>query len=87
MRKIVTLLAALTISACAAQEKPQLVADPSIIPAFPPPAVSLGRAIIDRPMQAELYCLMATGQPTAPSCPGTGSPDAANNVTWTAPKP
>ena len=69
MTKTFAILAFLLMtSACAGREKPQLVADPALIPAFPAAPVRVD-APLPRPMLPQIKCLQETG---APSCPGAG---------------
>lgn len=75
---------ALMMSACTAPGKqpPQLVPDPSIIPAFPPAPVDLSRPV-GQPIQAWLDCLQRAGWQ---SCRGTISSPAAPKPMAGAPK-
>jgi hypothetical protein len=83
MRKCATLLLTLMICGCAGQEKrPQLVADPSIIPAFPPAPISPLQPV-PPPMLDWIRCLQAKGWQ---SCPGADSSPPASGATSPVPK-
>lgn len=67
MRKCVTMLLLLATCCGTAQVKPPLlVADPAIIPAFPPPPVDLA-AQLPAPALPQVKCLQATGWPVCQS--------------------
>jgi hypothetical protein len=68
MRKCITMLLLLATCCCTAQGKqpPQLVADPAIIPAFPPPPVDLATQL-PAPELPQVKCLQATGWPVCQS--------------------
>ena len=83
MLRMLTFIALLTLSACAAPERP--VADSSVIPPFPPPAVNLGHPLAT-PVLPQLQCLQKTGLIHSPLCPGAGSWELANSVTEAEPK-
>jgi hypothetical protein len=84
MKRFALMLPLLAISACAVQEKrpPQLVADPSIVPAFPPAPVTLSAPVAPQ-ILPQVRCLRETGWP---SCPGPGSSTKLSTPTTAAPK-
>lgn len=82
MRKLfVVMLLPLTISACGGQERPQAVADLSVIPAREAPPVDTSRPLPD-PMLPDLQCLQTTGL----LCPGAGSSSAPGSTTTVPPR-
>jgi hypothetical protein len=94
MKTFAALLMTLAICACAGQAPPpRLVADPAIIPAFPPPPVDLASPIVPQVLR-QVRCLQQTGfpdcqlrqPPDSRLSPGAGWSTSAKGPTPPAPK-